>query len=137
MGFTVETTAEGLTRVSAQISANIETTGITVAWLKLYLGLNTLRDALCDLGIAPEYGPIREAVVFSPTQFNRFREACLADDELRRLFRRPRRKRPDMTLRRTMLAGVALVSAEELPEHYQAPFSVCRTMPKKQQEEPF
>ncbi|WP_026782640.1 hypothetical protein [Pleomorphomonas koreensis] len=134
MSFKVETTADGMTRVSTHIVAKPETTGITVAWMKLYLALNTLHQAMSDLGIAPEYGPHPQAVVFSPEHFDRFREACLADGALRRLFCRPHRKRPDMSLRRTMLGGIALVSLEALPDHYQAPFSVCRTMPKKPKE---
>lgn len=134
MPFKVETTAEGHTRVSVETSADLGRMPLTVAYLKLQLALGALHDVLFELGIGPKYGPVQEALVFSPEQFTRFRDACVDDAALAGFFTLPRRKRPSMSLRRTMMSGIPLISLEELPDHYQAPFSVCRPAPRKKEE---
>lgn len=128
--FKVEESADGVVTVTQRISAKKEY-GFSVEYLKLFLTLHSLSRFLRDHKLAPEYGPCAPAVVFPPEMFDAFRDAMVADASCRRLFTPPRRKRPNMSLRRTMLAGVAIVSMEALPDHIFGAWSPCRPLPRK------
>ena len=120
------------TVVSSQIRAKLDDDGsFGVEWMKLYVALHAFSAFLREQGLAPEYGPVAPAIVFPPELFNAFRDKATANPSLASLFTLPRRKRPNMTLRRTMLAGVALVSLEALPDHYLGAFSPCRTVKRQ------
>jgi hypothetical protein len=130
--FTIEANLDGMTKVSYSIKARLDEVSVGVEWMKLYIALHALHEFLSGQGLAPKYGPAETAVVFPPDQFDRFREICAANAEMAGLFTLPRRKKPNMSLRRTMLGGIALVSSEALLDHYAGAFSPCRsTRPRR------
>lgn len=84
--------------------------GDEYAFLALSLACSALHDALAALGIGPEYGPAPVAITLSETDFLRLRDAIAPTDDSRgaMLFKRPRRKRMDRTLRSFMWHGIVV-----------------------------